>query len=193
LFDDYDTTRWGASRINLRKLDRWDPTDKCPAVLLQGPPNVGKTMLASALLNEYHNGCSVPACVPDDSVTIMLQEQVPVYFIQLAEWLDMQIRAFKLHDLVMKGLREPTEYLEMDKLLQDLHYRAKVLVVDDVGKEHHTASGFAIDAFDLLVRRRHNAGLTTIYTTNLPLARWSSQYSESMQSLIQRSSLVLDF
>ena len=66
-------------------------------------------------------------------------------------------------------------------------------VVDDVGKEHTTRSGFAEDTFDLLVRARHNAGLFTIYTSNVPFSRWSADYSDSMQNLIKRSALVLEF
>jgi len=146
------------------------------------------------MLNEYHEGYTPTRDdIPDATMLYLLQQKCPVYFTQLAELIDLNIRLFRLQNDVDKGIREPSEYLELDHLLQDLKYRVKVLVIDDVGKEHHTGSGFARDAFDLLVRTRHNSGLTTIYTTNLPIREWSGLYSDSMRSLIERSSLVLNF
>ena len=193
--DDFDVHRHNGNQSILRRVDAWEPTDEKPALLLQGLPGRGKTMMACALLNEYHSGYRVRSdnqrIEEDFSVrTVLLQERCPVYFIQLADLISNQIRSFKLHDLVMKGLRDPAEYLELDQLLEDLKSRVKVLVIDDVGKERRTGSGFAEDAFDLLVRTRHNQSLTTIYTSNLPLNRWSNQYSESMLSLMERSAHV---
>ncbi len=191
--EDFEERRRNGNAGILQRIDAWDPTDEKPALLLQGLPNRGKTMVACALLNEYHAGYRVRTTAThlDPLVTTMLiQEACPVYFLQLADFINMQIRSFKLHDLVMKGLREPQEYLELDQLLEDLKSRVKVLVIDDVGKERRTGSGFAEDAFDLLVRTRHNQSLTTIYTTNLPLNRWSTQYSASMMSLIERSAQI---
>lgn len=194
LFEDYDVERRPGNRSIMRKLDAWDSTESKPALVLQGIPGVGKTMLAAATLNEYHEGyTSNKDDICDKAMLVLLQQKCPVYFIQLAELIDLQIRLFRLQNDVDKGIREPAEYLDLDQLLQDLKTRVKVLVIDDVGKEHHTGTGFAQDAFDLLVRTRHNGGLTTIYTTNVPIRQWSSLYSDSMRSLIERSSLVLDF
>lgn len=192
-FDDFDVHRRKGNQKLLDRIVNWDPSEEKPALLLQGLPGRGKTMLACAVLNAYQAGYRVnSACKTlDDSVrTVLLQEKLPMYFIGLAELISLQIKSFKLYDLTMKGMREPSAYLELDQLLEDLKSRVKVLVIDDVGKERRTGSGFAEDAFDLLVRTRHNKSLTTIYTTNLPLSRWSTQYSESMMSLIERSAQV---
>jgi DNA replication protein DnaC len=188
--DQYDVDRGDAYALDV--IDRWRPTRKEPGLLLQGPPNRAKTMIASALLNESqgHFHCKTPGL----PFMVMKQAKLPVYFIQLAEYIDLNIRTFKLHDLLMNGhITDATEYLEIDQLLQDLKERVQVLVIDDVGKEHRTASGYAEDQFDLLVRTRHNNSLPTIYTTNVPLPKWGMHYSESMQSIIGRSSTVVKF
>lgn len=191
LLGDYDVKWPRARRSAFRQVEGWIPTDAKPALLLEGAPNRAKTMLAAALLNEYHDEISYNATGKD--LMQLRQQKLPVYFIQLAEFIDLNLRTFRLHDQVMKSLVAPDEYLEIDQLLQDLKVRVKVLVIDDVGKEHHTATGFAEDAFDLLVRTRHNNGLTTIYTSNMPVQQWGSTYSDSMASIIKRSSTIVTF
>jgi DNA replication protein DnaC len=193
LYGDYIIDDDGGDPRILKQLIEWDPSPKKPSLLMYGKPGLGKTLLACATLNEYQSQFRPPNGVDDSVITVLRQERFPVYFVQLAEWVGLQIRSFGLQKEATAGIRDPTEYLEIDQLLQDLMRRVQMLVVDDVGKEHTTATGFAQDAFDLLVRTRHNRGLWTIYTSNVPLSQWSAQYSDSMQSLIRRSSLVLKF
>lgn len=196
LYDDFKVEDAESIRI-LERVESWADTGK-PALLLQGDPGLGKTMLGAATLNEFQKNLRFRSQsgreAHPDVLKVLRQQRLPVYFIQLAELIAMHLRCFKLHDLLMRDvLDDPIEYLELDQLLQDLKNKVEVLVIDDVGKEHRTSSGFAEDAFDLLVRTRHNEGLRTIYTTNVPLYRWSSQYSESMRSLIKRSARIVDF
>jgi DNA replication protein DnaC len=56
-----------------------------------------------------------------------------------------------------------------------------VFVLDDIGKEYRTASGWAENVFDELLRSRYNAGLPTIITTNVELAEWD-KYGPAMES-----------
>jgi len=166
-----------------------------------GPPGLAKTMLACAALNEYQKDLNFRAgqgkqltTKRDESVlTYLRQERSPVYFVQLSEWIDLQLQLIRMEPGFRRDEIDSTEYYEINRLLLDLRTRVKLLVVDDVGKEHRTNTGFAEDAFDLLVRKRYNEGLGTIYTSNIPLDQWSSEYSVSMQSLIERSSLILTF
>ena len=191
MYADYDTER-GDPDI-LEQIQDWKPSPSHPSLLLEGRPGLGKTLLACAALNENHARLRPSVPIPESVLTVMRQKRFPVYFIQLADWLGLQHRMFRLHDEMMRCDLEPTECLEIDQLLEDLKYKVELLVVDDVGKEHRTASGFAEDSFDLLVRTRHNRGLGTIYTTNIPLEEWSDQYSDAMQNFISRSSLILKF
>jgi DNA replication protein DnaC len=193
-FDDYVFDDERGDPNALKTIQEWDPSVAKPSMLMYGDPGLGKTMLACALINEYQDAFRKPKNVTDEGViTLLRQQRYPAYFIQLSEWVGLQIRSFKLQEESMRGIRDPEEYLELDQLLQDLHHRVQLLVVDDVGKEHTTASGFAQDAFDLLVRTRHNKGLCTVYTTNLPMSAWSANYSESMESLIRRASTHVRF
>lgn len=190
-FSDYDTRRGDAEIVEA--LQTWDPLLDEPIVLMQGRPGLGKTMLACAALNECQGPFSFKGRATPLQRKVLRQERFPVYFIQLAELIELHIRFFRLHDLVTKAGRDPSDYYELERFLEDLERRVRVLVIDDVGKEHRTASGFAEDVFDLLVRHRMNSGLATVMTSNLPLYRWDDQYTPSMKNLIQRSGMICEF
>jgi DNA replication protein DnaC len=192
---DYDTAR-GDPRI-LESLEKWKPSLERPSLALVGPPGVAKTILACAELNEQQAGLRFKLAgggpVPADSQQVLRQQRVPVYFITLAELIQLEIQSIKLFDLATKGEERLDEWQDIDRLLTDLRGRVKYLVIDDVGKEYRTASGFAVSTFENLARTRHNQGLATIYTSNLPLERWLTLYSPSMENFIRRSSLVVTF
>jgi DNA replication protein DnaC len=67
----------------------------------------------------------------------------------------------------------------------------QVLILDDIGKEHRTATGWAENQFDAVLRARFNAGLPTIVTTNVPLKDWGSVYGEAMGSFAHEAFIPL--
>lgn len=193
MFSDYDVDR---GRVSVaKKIRQWEPTADRPGLLLVGSPGLAKTLLACATLNEFQSAALTPSMQKRSLVIrqALLQQRFPVYFIQMAEWIQAQIRCFQLQQDVKTGIRGPDEYVALDTLLQDLMDRVKMLVIDDVGKEHRTSSAFAEDAFELLVRTRFNSGLPTVFTSNMHLREWGSTYSDSMRSFIERNCAMIEF
>jgi DNA replication protein DnaC len=68
----------------------------------------------------------------------------------------------------------------------------RTFVLDDLGKEHRTASGWAENTFDELLRARFNSGLPTIVTSNTPLSRWEEQYGAPMASFAYEAFIILE-
>ena len=63
----------------------------------------------------------------------------------------------------------------------------RVFILDDLGKEYRTASGWSENQFDALLRSRFNAGLPTIVTTNVPKQDWGKIYGEPMGSFVNEA------
>jgi len=136
-------------------------------LLLIGSPGQGKTTLASVILQALVREAS-----PDIWGGIVSR---PVYFTDYPTLLRSQQRAFD---------KDETYQDLIDSVFGEGHpdRNIRLLVVDDLGKEHRTASGWAEHTFDALLRRRFSLGLPTIVTTNVPLSSWGKVYGDSMAS-----------
>jgi len=141
-------------------------------LLLVGNPGHGKTTLASTALQELLRG------IPRD--VIGTPERFPVrpgYFTDYPRFLRLQKRQWDPD-------ADETEASLVEGLYGDAqdHLNVKILVLDDLGKEYRTASGWSENTFDALLRSRFNAGLPTIVTTNVPLQQWADVYGVPMAS-----------
>lgn len=135
----------------------------------------GKTMLACIVANHA------------------MAKGYTAHFLKLSAHHQMYLRMFDLKDAWAKMGDEGAyeEWRDIQRRLDTIRKKIDFLVIDDVGKEHRTSSGFAEDGFDFLLRDRYDRGLPTIMTTNLPVSDWGKQYSPSMESFIHEATMVL--
>lgn len=111
-----------------------------------------------------------------------------VRYVTMSRWVTMQTRQFALG-----GRRDDRSMAEWDRIdvrLDEMSDAAHLLIVDDVGHEHRTMSGFGEHSFEALLRNRYDAGLPTVLTSNLPLREWDT-YSVSMFSFLHESSIIV--
>jgi DNA replication protein DnaC len=68
-----------------------------PSALLIGDPGLGKTMLASAVVHEFQkrNVELKRKDLPEDVRIPLAQERWPVFFVQLAEFIEMHFRLLR--------------------------------------------------------------------------------------------------
>ncbi|GHB52553.1 hypothetical protein GCM10010331_45230 [Streptomyces xanthochromogenes] len=136
-------------------------------VMLSGDPGRGKTTQACAAL-----------------VSICRRYRVEGLFVRFSDYVQTKISSFALQSKVDKGLGGEAALFEVERFadLEGRLYSVPLLVLDDVGKEHRTASGYAAQQFTTLLRHRHDAMLPTIVTTNLRGGEWAAVYDESAAS-----------
>lgn len=140
-------------------------------LLFAGPPGCGKTMTAS-------------------TVAVQLSDAgLMIRFITMPAYMALITRQFALQQSWSKyeNIDAHEEWKEADERIRVMNDVCHLLVVDDVGKEHKTASKWAIDSFDFLLRHRYDIGRPVLITTNADVSVWADRYSEAMQSFVHEA------
>ncbi|WP_158812904.1 ATP-binding protein [Streptomyces rimosus] len=158
-----------------RYVSQATPLDGFPAdrsrigrgVMLSGDPGRGKTTEACAAL-----------------VSVCTRYKVDGHFIRFSDYIEAKTRHISTSSKVDKGLGGELALAAVERFeeLEARLYSVPLLVLDDVGKEHRTASGYATGQFTTLLRHRYDAMLPTIVTTNLRGGEWAAVYDESAAS-----------
>lgn len=147
-------------------------------ILLYGLPGRGKTTLANALIQEFirHVPPEVVGMEPGKAVSKLAR------FITYNSLLDLKGSIMENHD--------PEEELLYNGLLGDAvddAYNVRLLVLDDVGKEHASVSGWQKNMLHHVLRTRFNNGLPTIVTTNIRIDDWEAHYGSATQSFVHEA------
>lgn len=108
--------------------------------------------------------------------------ETPVLFVAYADYISMRKEQWSLQS--KKGYED--RWSEIQQVIDGVR-SVPVLLLDDVGKEHDGASGFASKELDLLLRQRHRDALPTLMTTNVGFGDWAAVYNESMGSFVQEA------
>jgi DNA replication protein DnaC len=149
-------------------------------ILLVGKPGHGKTTIASVALQS-------------------LIRAIPDRLYGPTEALPPRLGAFMDYPKLLRTQKaqwdeeNESDQREIDAIFGDLTpvENLQLFVLDDLGKEYRTATGWAENTFDALLRSRFNSGLPTIITTNVPTKDWETVYGEPMSSFIHEAFIPL--
>ena len=149
-------------------------------LMLVGKPGHGKTTMASTALQSLIRGITEAA--------LDVREPVPT---RVGAFMDYP-KLLRIQKAQWDNPDEDTRIM-LDSIYGDSSKinNVRVFVLDDLGKEYKTASGYAENNFDALLRSRFNAGLPTIVTTNIPAKDWGGIYGEAMGSFAKEAFLQI--
>lgn len=139
-------------------------------LVLSGSPGAGKSRLAATILQE------VAIRATKETWSSMALPTMPIRFSSYADILTDMSSSFD-------GNAE-SKYL-VDRMLGSAAVPEdviRILVVDDLGKEHRSQSGWSQSTFERLLRTRFDRGLPTIVTTNVHRDLWAEAYGPSLDS-----------
>jgi hypothetical protein len=160
--------RWGEFPNSGLPLDDYD-NNRGRGLWLWGSPGTGKTRTASIAANHISD----------------------------LGWTTRFSTVTNLHDLSLWPMRAADDKeRETYQFLFDCWDAGwdgwRCAVLDDMGKEHKTASGWVQDVLDSLIRNRFNSGAPTIVTTNLRPNQVGKTYNPSMEDFINEAFFVIE-
>lgn len=140
-------------------------------LLLTGLPGRGKTAAAAAAACEIR------------------RTGKSIYF---TRWADFVQQSRDLYGRLAQGMTAPEEYS------RTLHAHDRVqhsflVVLDDVGQERATDSGYGTELLESTLRERYDDGKPTIVTSNLTSQQWTARYSAPLRSFIGQACRILTF
>lgn len=154
-----------------------------------GPPGFGKTTLSCAILRELVRWAPKEALGHTPQVGFSMDR--PLVFTEFATYLTNKRQLMKMEQ---RGQVDHPAFVQAELLCEGIEavclndaWNCRYAVLDDVGKEHTTSSGWAENVLDEVLRHRFNRGFPTIITSNKAIELWDGAYSESMKSFAREA------
>jgi DNA replication protein DnaC len=153
-------------------------------LLFAGQPGLGKTTHAVTTLMELvrrlPDNAKEMANIFKYSLEDLSLNARPIYYLTYPEFLSLKKSQFDADEDTKRKLFLQVEGLH-GRATED-RMNVRVLVLDDLGKEH--TSDFNDASFDEVLRARYDKGLPTIITTNKNRDSWAGQYGKAMGSFV---------
>lgn len=166
-------TRW-IKAVEDGKIIRAVGSKACGrGLLLCGQPGRGKTTLALAIIQEMITKFPLEAFSPSENKVLIR----PCYFATFNDIIDLKGELMDDYSPEAENL-----YNGMLGECKDDAYNIRVLIIDDLGKEHASLSGWQKNLLHHVLRTRFNNGLPTIVTTNIELKNWAGLYGDATES-----------
>ena len=172
--EDIDVIRRWLKAVEDGKIIRAVGSKACGrGLLLCGKPGRGKTTLALAIIQEMITKFPLESFSPSENKVLIR----PCYFATFNDIIDLKGE-------LMDDFTPEAENLYNGMLgeCKDDAYNIRVLIIDDLGKEHASLSGWQKNLLHHVLRTRFNNGLPTIVTTNIKRDDWGGLYGDATES-----------
>lgn len=182
--NDLKLIRKWISKVKDGAIIRADGESTCgKGLMFVGSPGHGKSTLAAAMVQEMLRELPLEAFDVAEGKSLVM----PCYFVTFNDIIELKGTLMGEHTDEQERL-----FLGMHGDCKDDAYNIRVLVIDDVGKEHTSGSGWQRNLLHHILRTRFNNGLPTIVTTNLPVKAWISTYGDATGSFIHEAFVTIE-
>ena len=182
--DDKEDVKGWLNQLRSNKVLRAQGSNLCgKGLMFYGTPGQGKTTLAVSVIQEIIRTFGIKELDVKEGSTLVR----PCFFTTFNEILNIK------GAIISGDVTEDQDviYNGMLGLCTQDSFNIRVLIIDDVGKEHASLSGWQKNLLHEVLRTRFNNGLPTIVTTNIKLEDWAALYGDATESFANEAFIYI--